>query len=170
MNITDDSETTFTTDQLKTDFNGMENIADGENKLLQGSKMTSLMNEHNVKEIHIQCTKAWHKRTLHIVFTKESPVGQVIYNYLKGDVSSISGGFCPQPFIFLEDDNSNFSEKDCTQYRTLTDDYEIRLYGAWAWVGGYSHILLGWHGRNECDDYLGQQGFTHVGIWKYYIR
>lgn len=169
VNITSDSGTSQSSSDRSTDFNGLEGIAEGENKLLESDELGILYETQEVKEIRIYCSKPWHGRTIHLVLSKESEKGPEVFDYLGNQGDSISG-FCPKPFRLLPDDNSYISALKCNVYGTGDFTPGVRLYDHWMFVGGTYHIMPGHGNRYECDDFIPQPGYTPIGVWNYYVR
>lgn len=170
VNITSESQTSKTADNMKIHYSQMESVTKRENKLLRGERIEKMYDFYDMKDIRIQCTKPWHERTVDIIISKGSKRGPEFFNYFGMLADSISG-FCPKPFRVLPDDTSFISRASCDSYSWSYTKSQMRLHLAWMYVPSKYHVMVGYSGRRyECDDFQSDPGFSSIGVWNYYLR
>ena len=143
--------------------------AESQNFLLDGNKFSDLKSLIGFNEYRVFCTKPYHNRTNHAIFSNTNQNSLPLFNYATDKSFSRPSNLC-NALVFMPDDNSRIRSRPCNSLFSYTTDIYNRLYQFIYYVPHHFHISSWSKPRLECDDKHGVSGYSLYGTWFYYVR
>lgn len=140
------------------------------NFLLSDDKFQTLKSQINFHEFRVYCTKPYHGRVNHALFTDQNtPQSKALFDYVMG-AGNLPKNLCGA-LNYLPNDNSLTKSLDCNNLRPSSGVLSQRLYKFIWYVNGKTHLTVGSKTSMYCDDYnSGTTGYNNYGTWYWYVR